>query len=70
MANDRIYARAAAAPAASGWSVAASTEDRARRDQLDLVRILADDSEPNEAMRALADEYRRDVAEGRVTSSR
>lgn len=70
MANERIYALSAAAPAASGCSVAASTEDRARRDQLALVRILTDDSEPNEAMRKLADEYRRDVAEGLITSSR
>ncbi len=70
MANERINALSADAPAASGYSVAASTEDRARRDQLALVRILTDDSEPNEAMRKLADEYRRDVAEGLITSSR
>lgn len=70
MAKDTIYALSAATPAASEWSVAASTEDRARRDQLELVRILTEDSEPNACMREMAEEYRRGVAEGRITSRR
>jgi len=70
MAKEPIYARAAAASAAQGWSAAASAEERARRDQLALVRILADDSEPNEFMGEMAEEYRQGVAEGRITSRR
>ena len=70
MAKEPIYALAAAAPAAQGWSAAASTDERARRDQLALVRILTEDSEPNACMREMADEYRRGVAEGRITSRR
>lgn len=35
-------------------------------DQKDLVDFLNREAEPNEAMQELAEEYRRDIAEGRI----
>lgn len=65
-----MLAAASAAVAWSGPAVTVSTESVERRDQLALVRLLTDDSEPNAEMRAMAEDYRRAVAEGRVSSSR
>jgi hypothetical protein len=68
--KDRMARMCAAAPAAAtatSWPV----ENRRREDQLELVDFLTRDrdSHPNAAMRELAEEYRRDVAEGRIKSS-
>jgi len=67
--NDEKHARSATAAVSGGWSVAASTDAATRRSQRELVALLVDESEPNESMRALAEEYRRDVDEGLIKSA-
>ena len=47
------------------------TEEELREAQLELVALLLDDeSGPNEALIALAEEYKADVLAGLITSSK
>jgi len=48
----------------------AAEKEKTRQEQLALVEMLSNESGPNEALIALAEEYKADVLAGRITSSK